>query len=209
MAKGLSKQRVIETALKLIDETGTKINFRDIARELNCAHTNLYNYFDSFDALLWEAQEAIMRQLQSSIDDNTARETEPETKLAAFFHSFVDFYLKHKGWFYLSWFEPLRSPRPKTHYDLAVSTVNAMLNTLKDISRQMNHSPVSEDEMKFYLHNVHSYIIGELSIFFSGRSLIQDETQFKDYVNMYAVMILKAFLDKSQSKNTALPLRLL
>ena len=63
--------------------------------------------------------------------------------------------------------------------------------------------------MKFYLHNVHSYIIGELSIFFSGRSLIQDETQFKDYVNVYAVMILKAFLDKSQLKNAALPLRLL
>ena len=209
MAKGLSKQRVIETALKLIDETGTKINFRDIARELNCAHTNLYNYFDSFDALLWEAQEDIMRRLQSSIDENTARKTEPEAKLAAFFHSFVDFYLRHKGWFTLSWFEPLRSPRPKTHYDLTVSTVNAMLTTLEDISRQMNLSPASEDEIKFYLHNVHSYIIGELSIFFSGRSLIQDETQLRDYVNVNSVMILTAFLGKSQSKNEALPLRLL
>lgn len=210
MAKGLSKQRVIDAALKLIDETGTKINFRDIARELNCAHTNLYNYFDSFDALLWDAQEAIMRQLQSSIDENTDRETEPDAKLAAFFFSFVDFYLKHKGWFYLSWFEPLSSPRPKTHYDSAVSTVNAMLKALSDISRQMNQPPVPEDEMVFYLHNVHSYIIGELSIFLSGRSLLQDETEFRDYVNEYAVMILKAFLNNSQSKNAAsLPLRLL
>ncbi len=194
MAKGISKDRVIETALTLIDQGETKINFRDIARELNCAHTNLYNYFDSFDALLWQAQEAIMLRLQSCIEDNLNNAAEPEEKLAAFFRGFVDFYLAHKGWFALAWFAPLGSPRPTHHYDLTVSTVDAMIQSLSSISRQMNGKTVSEDEMRFMLHNVHCYIIGELSIYFSGRSLLRDETQFRTHVNTQAVKMMLAML---------------
>lgn len=194
MAKGISKQQVIETALALIDKNGAKINFRDIARELGCAHTNLYNYFASFDALLWEVQEAIMQRLQCGIEENLVRALSPDEKLAAFFCSFIDFYLAHKGWFYLAWFEPLSSPRPQSHYDLTVSTVNAMLTTLADISRQMKYLPAREDELHFFLHSVHSYIIGELSIFFSGRSLLRDEAQFRAHVNSQAVKMLKSML---------------
>ncbi len=194
MAKGISKQQVIDTALALIDKNGARINFRDIARELGCAHTNLYNYFDSFDALLWEVQEAIIRRLQSGIDDGLTHASSPEEKLAAFFRSFIDFYLAHKGWFFLAWFEPLKSPRPQAHYDLTASTVHTMLTTLADISRQMNDPPRDEDAMRYLLHNVHCYIIGELSIFFSGRSLIRDEAQFRAHVNGQAVKMLKLML---------------
>ena len=98
----------------------------------------------------------------------------------------------HKGWFYLAYFEPLSSPQPKAHCDLAVSTVDAMLLTLTEISQQMNHPTVEQDEMRFILHNIHCYIIGELSIFFSGRSLIRDEEQVRAHVNGHAVKILKA-----------------
>lgn len=194
MAKGISKERVIETVLALFDKGEGKINFRDIAREMGCAHTNLYNYFESFDAVLWEAQEAIMQRLQHGIDDGLNSTAEPEEKLTAFFRAFVDFYLAHKGWFALAWFEPLDSPRPKTHYDRTVSTVNAMLKSLADISLQMNSRAVSEDDMRFTLHDVHCYIVGELAIFFSGRSLIRDEAQFRAHVNAQAVKMLKSML---------------
>ncbi len=194
MAKGISKDRVIETALTLIDQGETKINFRDIARELNCAHTNLYNYFDSFDALLWEAQETIMLRLQSDIENGLNSAAEPEAKLAAFFRAFVDFYLAHKGWFALAWFASLGSPRPKHHYDLTVSTVDDMIQSLSSISRQMSGKTVSEEEMRFMLHNVHCYIIGELSIYFSGRSLLRDEAQFRTHVNTQAAKMMLAML---------------
>jgi AcrR family transcriptional regulator len=195
MAKGLSKQRVIEAALMLIDKGETTVNFRDIARELGCAHTNLYNYFASFDALLWEAQEEIMQRLQSEIEESLVSASTPEEKLSAFFRSFLDFYLAHKGWFTLAWFEPISSPRPSAHYNRAVSTVDALLKSLADISREMNQQIVNTDILRLFLHNVHCYIIGELSIFFSGRSLIQDKALFRVYVNEQAVKMLKSMLE--------------
>lgn len=49
--------RFIETTLELITEKGGSlgVNLREVARRIGCAHTNVYNYFDSFDDLLWSA----------------------------------------------------------------------------------------------------------------------------------------------------------
>ncbi len=200
MAKGISKDHVIDTALALIDKHQgvKKLNFRDIAREIGCAHTNLYNYFPSFEALLWEAQEMIMKRLQSSINESMVNVSEPKDKLLAFFRSFIDFYLDHEGWFKLSWFEQFHSPRPQAHYDHTLSTVNALLESLINVSQQLHHCEIDIEQMRLYLHNVHCYVIGELSIFFTGRNLIQDEPSFRAYVLEQSVKILRLLM-QSQS----------
>lgn len=43
--------------LALIAETGgsQNVNLREISRRVGCAHTNLYNYYPTFQDLLWEA----------------------------------------------------------------------------------------------------------------------------------------------------------
>lgn len=50
-------ERFIDTTLELIAEKGGSqgVNLREVARRMGCAHTNVYNYFDSFDDLLWSA----------------------------------------------------------------------------------------------------------------------------------------------------------
>jgi AcrR family transcriptional regulator len=196
MAKGIDKDIVIETALALIDthQGIKKLNFRDIARKLGCAHTNLYNYFPSFEALLWEAQETVMQRLQSGIDESMARVSGPEEKLSAFFASFIDFYLDHEGWFKLAWFEQLSSPRPQAHYDHTVSTVNALLESLLSVSQHLHQRDISLEQMRLFLHNIHCYVVGELSIFFTGRNLFQDKPTFRAYALEQSVKMLRLLM---------------
>lgn len=189
MAKGLSKERVIDTALALLDIDGMTVNFRDIARKLNCAHTNLYNYFDSFEALLWEAQEEIMQRLQNKIEESLGHTALSEEKLAAFWDALIDFYLLHKGWFHLVWFEPIHSPRPKAHYDRTVSMVDAMVEAL---TAAFEHAESESNalSMRMNLHNINAYILGELSIYLAGRGLIREEATFRAYVSEQATRMM-------------------
>ncbi len=56
-ATGASAERFIETTLEVIAESGgsQNVNLREISRRIGCAHTNVYNYFASFEDLLWAA----------------------------------------------------------------------------------------------------------------------------------------------------------
>jgi AcrR family transcriptional regulator len=58
-----SRQRFIETTLALIAEEGGSldVNLRQISRRMGCAHTNAYNYFESYGDLLWAAFRQALR----------------------------------------------------------------------------------------------------------------------------------------------------
>ncbi len=60
---GELRERYIKEALSLISEKGGSmdVNLREISRRIGCAHTNAYNYFESFDDLLWEAYRRALR----------------------------------------------------------------------------------------------------------------------------------------------------
>ena len=49
--------RFVDTTLELIAEHGGSqgVNLRGVSRRMGCAHTNAYNYFESFGDLLWAA----------------------------------------------------------------------------------------------------------------------------------------------------------
>lgn len=49
--------RFVDTTLELIAEHGgsQEVNLRAVSRRMGCAHTNAYNYFESFGDLLWAA----------------------------------------------------------------------------------------------------------------------------------------------------------
>jgi AcrR family transcriptional regulator len=54
---GATAERFVEVTLELIEEQGgsQNVSLREVARRVGCAPTNVYNYFDGFDGLLWEA----------------------------------------------------------------------------------------------------------------------------------------------------------
>ena len=72
--------RFVETTLELISESGGSlgVNLREIARRMGCAHTNVYNYYDSFDDLLWSAFRRVLDDYSDfwarDLDESLARD---------------------------------------------------------------------------------------------------------------------------------------
>jgi AcrR family transcriptional regulator len=54
---GPTADRFVQETVALIDERGgsSGVNLREVSRRVGCAHTNAYNYFASFDELIWAA----------------------------------------------------------------------------------------------------------------------------------------------------------
>ena len=52
-----TEERLIEATLELISQEGgsLQVTLRQISRRAGCAHTNVYNYFDTYGDLLWAA----------------------------------------------------------------------------------------------------------------------------------------------------------
>lgn len=62
------KAKFIAALLELLDEEHTprSVNLRQISRRIGCAHTNAYNYFDSFESLLWHSLAEIIQKMIAS-----------------------------------------------------------------------------------------------------------------------------------------------
>lgn len=195
--KGITKEQVIDVALSLMKdkEDIRSINLREIARTLGCAHTNLYNYFGSFDDLLWEAHIALLQKASDSIKDKLSQTDDEELKLEYFFFEFVDFYLNNKGWFRLVWVEIIGGQRPKSNEIAIVQTVDTFVDSLKTIWINLYGVELQKERMKYAFHNVHCYIHGEVSIYIARRSLIPEENEFKKYVTNEAVRMMKLLLN--------------
>jgi len=197
LKKGITKEHVIDVALSLMKdkEDIRSVNLREIARVIGCAHTNLYNYFASFDDLLWEAHIALLGKASDHIEEKLSQIVEEESKLYHFFFQFVDFYLSNKGWFRLAWVEIIGGQRPKDNEAAVELTVNAFVETLADIWRNLYKVEIEKEKMKYALHNVHCYIHGEVSIYIAQRSLIPEEEKLKEYVAKEAAKLLVLLLN--------------
>jgi len=74
-SSGPTAERFVDETMWLIAELGGSqdVNLRQVSRRVGCAHTNLYNYFSSFDDLLWEAFRRTLRiyaeHLTNGLDD--------------------------------------------------------------------------------------------------------------------------------------------
>jgi len=57
------EERLIEATIDLIAEEGgsQSVNLRQVSRRVGCAHTNVYNYFDSYRGLQWAAFRRALR----------------------------------------------------------------------------------------------------------------------------------------------------
>lgn len=200
MKKGITKEQVIDVALNLMKEKEDirSVNLRVIARELDCAHTNLYNYFGSFDDLLWEAHITLLQKASDSVKDKMSQTNDEELRLQYFFFEFVDFYLNNIGWFRLAWVEIIGGKRPQINETATVQTVDTFVDSLITIWKNLYGLEPQKEKMKYALHNVHCYIHGEVSIYIARRSLIPEENEFKQYVTKEAVKMLKLLLSSKE-----------
>ncbi|MEA4831426.1 MAG: TetR/AcrR family transcriptional regulator [Oscillospiraceae bacterium] len=191
MKKNISREQIINTTLELMMDKSSfeKLNLREIARTLDCAHTNIYNYFPSFKDVLWAAHTALQDRTMEIMRKNLLTANTDEMKLHQFFQTILDVYLDNKGWFRLAWLEYIGDERPAENAD-AVQKARTVLNQyISEIWGNISGTTPDMKNIDQVLHNTHCYIIGEISNYISGRGLIFNESELKENVVKQAVQI--------------------
>jgi AcrR family transcriptional regulator len=203
MKKSISKALIVETALDLIRERNDLrgLNLREVARTLGCAHTNLYNYFTSYNGLLWEAHATLQEMFMELLAQKLKAAYDAELRLDFFFKAFVDTYLDNKGWFRLAWHEYIGGERPLRDIEVTEKT-NAELNRhIAEIWKDLSGEYPDDGQTKRVLHNTHCYIVGEISNYLMGRGLIDDEAELKAYITAEAIRMFRLCLGNCKAIN--------
>lgn len=181
--KQLTKERILEATLKLIEEKGSSnaINFREIARELGCAHTSLYNFYDSFQEIKLDAVRLLVVNMRSELAQRTSLiRSESESIIVTYSAAVIDYALEHKGWYRFLWMdymehsisEALRNqPRPE----------KLLMKALIE-EYELHLKPLPEADAITILQVGHAYTHGELCKYLSNRSEAADESDFKNEV---------------------------
>ena len=99
LAKGLSADRFVDATLELIAEQGGSIdvNLRAVSRRLGCAHTNAYNYFDSYGELLWAAFRRALRIYGEHLTHDLRADLHPDTYLRRAIDNLASFPQQNPG----------------------------------------------------------------------------------------------------------------
>lgn len=198
MKKNITKEQIIETALELMRNNSDLkgLNLREIARTLGCAHTNLYNYFPSYNDLLWETHTTLQEIFLGILKEKINVAKDAKMRLSYFFEAFVDMYLDNKGWFRLMWQEYIGGQRPQRSIE-SIEITNKLLNEyISDIWKDLYGKYPNINDTKRILHNTHCYIVGEISNYILGRGLINNEIELKNYITQEAVSMFKICLAK-------------
>ncbi len=196
MTKNISKELILQKTLELINEKQgiLHLNFREIARVSGCAHTNLYNYFESFDDLLWEALKTTLDRMFASVTKGMER-IPREKKLDHLFLKLVDFYLANKGLYRLMWLEVINPNRPAEVNDKIIKQVKVYTGILYEAYKDR----ITQEQAFYILHTVHCYLHGEISIFISGKGLIKKEKPFREYVRKECLKMTELYIQNSSA----------
>lgn len=191
MKTKISREHIIETTLSLIrDKNDLKgLNLREIARTLGCAHTNLYNYFPSFNALLWAALSSLQERFMGILRDNLSRASTADLKLKYFFDTFLEVYLDNQGWFRLAWLEYIGEKRPQYNVEVTKKTRSELDRYAADIWKELRGVLPDMETLSRVMHTTHCYIIGEISNHISGRGLIDSEKKFREHTAKEAMRV--------------------
>ena len=170
MKKNINKDQIIETALQLMKDKKDlrSLNLREIARSLGCAHTNIYNYFPSYEDLLWEVHITLKDIFFYLITDDMKKANNPKERLQCFFASFVNMYLDNTGWFRLAWQEYIGDTIPERNILHEEKISNKIGVYVYQICMDSHGDFISRKRCEKSLHIAHCYIIGEISGYISN-----------------------------------------
>ncbi|MFV0518589.1 MAG: TetR/AcrR family transcriptional regulator [Aminipila sp.] len=196
--KKITKEQIINTALDLMRDKNElrTVNMREIARTLGCAHTNIYNYFPSYTDLLWETHTAILEVFMNTLEEKLSAVTTAEIKLRYFFDTFVQMYLNNQGWFRLVWLEYIGVDRPTSNIETTAKVHLALNHIIVNILSELNGFVPDDAVVNRVVHNAHCYIIGEVSNYISGRGLIENEAELREYIVNEAINLLTCCIRK-------------
>lgn len=105
---------VADAYLALAEEAGdaSRVNLRETARRLGCAHTNIYNYYPRMADLKWAALERALVRLTDYTETSLKGCGSKEDRLRRFIGSQIEFALDHPALYRLIWVDSLEGTPP-------------------------------------------------------------------------------------------------
>lgn len=177
--KDLDAEKIVEIAITLMVEQGPNaISFRSVARSLGCAHTNIYNFFNDSDSLFRACGLAILRMLDTQLKESQNYATTRDERLRSLYSTYITFYLDHPGWYQLIWTFPAQLKKTDPSQKELLATIRSSVALFANNFTKCR----SLAQAHHLLHIVHAYIIGEISIYFAGRSLFSSQIALRHYV---------------------------
>ncbi|HOO31494.1 MAG TPA: TetR/AcrR family transcriptional regulator [Thermotogota bacterium] len=170
----------MEKTLELIkrQEGASQLNLRKIAKELECAHTNIYNYFSSYNDLIWSAAaEAMMRLSNEMFEEETVE---------GFVRRYVSFAFENKGYYKLIWYENFQTEMPdKLKEKLGYPSMKAA-----EIYALQMKRPI--EEIIGTMHIAFAYTHGMLTMYLNNRIETAEEgvETYKENIIQTALSIL-------------------
>lgn len=191
---GPTADRFVETTLDLIAEVGGAgpVNLRQVSRRMGCAHTNLYNYFASFQDLLWEAFRRTLSLygawLNRELDDSLG----PEEHLRRVLVNLASFPQAHPGLY--RFIASDRLPMGEIPEDI-LDTVSQMKRWLSETLWAVSDQALDPDAAAVIADIVLAYVDGETLNLINERVIPGEDVQGRivgNALRIYRLLVLDA-----------------
>ena len=198
---GPTAERFVEATLELIEEQGgsQNVNLREVARRVGCAHTNVYNYFDGFPGLLWEAQRRAIIQYAQALALDLDDEMAPLEYFQQVATNYVRLTQERPGLYRFVSLDPVNDG---VYPDDVIETVTALVEWLVEvIIACAPGTPRDDAENACFV--IDAYISGESANLITGRSLPGDDVAQRMLGNSIRLFTLLTAYDEASPRRPA------
>lgn len=188
-------EELIRITLDLIDKKGSSknVNLREIAKQLGCAHTNIYNYFENYEDLLWTAMVRVLGLMVKNTESWVKPDQiEKKGYLSKFVEAHIDFALSHPGWYQFIWLDQFKKTAAteetiKVFEKLEVRFYEIMYAASK---KQLTRQEASEAGII-----IHGYLHGDICKLIAGKYLKTSEEAYKKRIKANVKKLIESLID--------------
>ena len=167
-------ERLVEATLELIAEEGSSlsVNLRQVSRRVGCAHTNVYNYFDSYRDLQWAVFRRALRVYGEHLIDGLDAGMPADGYLRRVIANLAAFPRQNPGLYRFVGSDPLE---PETIPADIIETVTAMKRWFTATVAAAAGPGVRETDAGDTADIVLAYIDGETLNLINGRTIPDED----------------------------------
>lgn len=165
---GPTAARFVEETVALIAEKGGSrdVNLREVSRRVGCAHTNVYNYFASFDDLLWEAFRRVLRAYGDAMTRGLDESLTPIDYFRQLVTNLASFPQENPGLYRFIGSDPLDVE--DIPGDI-LATVTHLKTWMLDTFKAVSEGRLSDEEAEEFCNITYAYVDGETFNLINGR----------------------------------------
>ncbi len=167
---GPTSERYIEATLELVTERGgsAQVNLREISRRIGCAHTNVYNYFESREDLLWHAIRQILYQYGDALTIGLDESKSRHVNFRQFMHNLVEWPIQNPGLHRLLSSDPLS---PEQIPQDIIDAVTTMKKWITQVFKVLANDQIDGKDLVDLVDIMLGYLDGEIFNLINGRVL--------------------------------------